>query len=102
MLLQERVNSTDEPLTRRPGSDPDPAGPLVVLGQNAAAVPPARRYRHRPAGLQVLLSDYDHAVAECIRVDHRLAVAEITAGRTATAFVRSQSESKGVTLLQVL
>src|ERR1700730_939936 len=79
IVLQVDVHSADEPLTRRPGGDPHPAGPLMVLGQRAAAVPPARRYRHRPAGLQVLLSDYDHAVAERIRIDHCLAVSQVTA-----------------------
>src|SRR5947207_7785532 len=66
-----------EPPAHHPGYEPPFAGPGLVLGQTPAAVSPAWRHRHRPARIQVFLSDHDDVAPQRGDFDHRVGSAQV-------------------------
>src|SRR6267378_7344595 len=73
----------DEPTAHHFGREPHFVRPCLVLDQTPAAVSPARRYRHRPARIQIFLSDHDYVAHQCGDLDHRMASSQVTWGNVA-------------------
>src|SRR6266446_8541147 len=82
-LGYRRLVTIHEPPAHHSGCEPHFAGPCLVLDQTPAAVSPARRYRHRPARIQIFLSDHDDVAHQRGDFDHRVGPSQVIVYRSA-------------------